>query len=338
MGYTRQHPGMSLLILAIAIVLAVAALFAAVEAAIFCTSFARAQVLKRQKRPGAVALAAIRERMSKPVTTLVIGTNVTTIVGSLLIGHIATETYGDSALGVITAAVTFLIIVFGEIFPKVLGEKFAEPIALLAARPLLILTRVLSPFLFIIEKTTDRFTDHTRKIVSEEELKILSEIGSREGSIEPDEEELIRRVFTLNDMTARHIMTPWKVVDTLRADATLEEIARAICDKPYSRYPVVDASGAVVGTCQSKDLLIALAQDRGSEEVRGFMARARFVDEHKRVDHLLASFLASRRHLFVVRDVLGRQIGIVTFEDALEQLVGEIVDETDEVVDLQKGV
>ncbi len=329
---------MALLVLTILIVLATAALFASIEAAIFCTSFPRAQVLKRQRRPGATALVAIREHMSRPVTTLVIGTNVTTIVGSLLIGHIATEAFGDEALGIITAVVTFLIIVFGEIFPKVMGEKFAEPIALFASRPLLILTNLITPFIWIIEKTTDRFTDHTRKIVSEEELKILSEIGSREGSIERDEEELIRRVFTLNDMTARHIMTPWKVVDTLPADKAIEETLRIICEKPYSRYPVVDASGAVIGTCQTKDLLIALAKGKGGESVRSYMAAPRFVEEGKRVDHLLASFLASRRHMFVVRDTGGKQTGVVTFEDALEQLVGEIVDETDEVVDLRKGV
>ncbi|HRH24250.1 MAG TPA: hemolysin family protein [Candidatus Paceibacterota bacterium] len=329
---------MSLLVVTILIVLAFAALFASVEAAIFCTSFPRAQVLKRQKKPGAVALVAIREHMSRPVTTLVIGTNITTIVGSLLIGHVATEAFGDSALGIITAVVTFLIIVFGEIFPKVMGEKFSEPIALFAARPLLLLTNLLTPFIWIIEKTTDRFTDHTRKIVSEEELKILSEIGSREGSIERDEEELIRRVFTLNDVTARQIMTPWKVVDTLKADAAVEDTVRILYEKPYSRYPVVDADGMVVGTCQTKDLLIALAQDRGQEKVASFMARSRFVPEDKRVDHLIASFLASRRHMFIVKDTGGKQVGVVTFEDALEQLVGEIVDETDEVVDLRKGV
>lgn len=326
---------MLLLVATIAIVLAIAALFASVEAAIFCTSFPRAQVLKRQGRKGAVALTAIREHMSRPVTTLVIGTNVTTIVGSLLIGHIATEAFGDEALGIITAVVTFLIIVFGEIFPKVMGEKFAEPIALFASRPLLILTNLITPFIWIIEKTTDRFSDHTRKIVSEEELKILSEIGSREGSIEKDEEELIRRVFTLNDIIVRHIMTPWKVVDTLRADVAIEDTVRIICEKPYSRYPVVDAEGKVVGIVQTKDLLIGLARRHGRERVSSFMATPRFVEENKRVDHLLASFLASRRHLFIARDGQGRQTGVVTFEDALEQLVGEIVDETDEVVDLR---
>ncbi len=328
---------MTLLIGTIAIVVAVAALFSCIEAAIFCTSYPRVQVLKRQGRLGSTALLAIRERMSRPVTTLVIGTNVTTIVGSLLIGHIATEAFGDSALGIITAIVTVLIIIFGEIFPKVLGERFSESIALFAAPTLLVLTKVISPLIWVIEKSTDHFTDHSRKIVSEEELKILSEIGSREGSIGHSEGELIRRVFTLNDMTARDIMTPWKVTDTLVANKTIEELSPVLSNKPYSRYPVLSEAGAVVGVCQTKDLLIALANDRGSERVESFMLPLLVVPHTKRVDYLLAQFLSSRSHMSVVQGVTGKPVGIVTFEDVLEQLVGEIVDESDEVVDLRAG-
>lgn len=329
---------MPLLIVSIAVVLVLAALFAAVEASIFSTSYPRSQVLKRQKKPGSHALAAIRENMSRPITTLVIGTNVTTIAGSLYIGHVATEAYGNSAIGVVSATVTFLVIVFGEIFPKVLGERFAEPIALTASGPLLFLTNVLSPVIWIIEHLSRPFVNHSRKIVSEEELKMLSEIGSREGSIKRDEDELIRRVFTLNDMTAHDIMTPWKVVDTLQADMQVQETMRIMDNKPYSRYPVLDAQGVVAGVTHTKDLLTMLAKDQGAERVRSLMAPVRFVSQDRKVDDLLGAFLSSRQHLFIVRDAAGKPVGVVTFEDVLEQLVGEIVDETDEVVDLRKGI
>lgn len=329
---------MTVLVLTILTVLVLNALFSAVEAAIFCTSYPRTQVLKRQKRVGAGALLAIRERMSRPVTTLVIGSNIMTIAGSLYIGHLATEVFGDEALGAITAIVTILVIVFGEIFPKVLGEKFSEPIALFAAPVLLVLTKVLSPIIWVIEKTTDRFTDHSRKIVSEEELKILSEIGSREGSIEPDEEELIRRVFTLNDMTAKDIMTPWKSTTVLKESDTLDSVAHELLERPYSRYPVVDEEHHVVGVCHANDLLIELAKGNGTGRISNFMMDPIFVPKEKRVDDLLALFLVRRRHMVVALDKRSLPAGVVTFEDVIEQLVGEIVDETDEVVDLQKGV
>ena len=328
---------MPLLAATVLIVLLVAAVFAAVEAALFSTSFARAHVLKRQNRWGSHSLAMIRGKMSRPVTTLVIGTNVTTIVGSLLIGHIATETYGDAAIGTVTAIVTALIIVFGELFPKVIGERYAEPIALASAPILRALTYVLSPLIWCIDRLTAIFAHRARKIVSEEELKILSEIGSREGSIEDDEAALIRRVFSLNDMRATDIMTPWRVVDSLSAGKTVAESAPLLMHKPYSRYPVVDSNGEVVGIVQAKALLIALARGKGSDSIDDFMMRPVFVPPEKRVDHLLTLFLSNRRHQAVVLSASGKPLGVVTFEDVLEQLVGEIVDETDEVVDLRKG-
>ncbi len=328
---------MPLLAATVLIVLLVAAVFAAVEAALFSTSFARAHVLKRQNRWGSHSLAVIRGKMSRPVTTLVIGTNVTTIVGSLLIGHIATETYGDAAIGTVTAAVTALIIVFGELFPKVIGERYAEPIGLASAPVLRALTYVLSPLIWCIDRLTAIFAHRARKIVSEEELKILSEIGSREGSIEDDEAALIRRVFSLNDMRATDIMTPWRVVDSLSAGKTVAESTPLLMHKPYSRYPVVDSDGEVVGIVQAKALLIALARGKGTDSIDDFMMRPVFVPPEKRVDHLLTLFLSNRRHQAVVLSASGKPLGVVTFEDVLEQLVGEIVDETDEVVDLRKG-
>lgn len=173
-------------------------------------------------------------------------------------------------------------------------------------------------------------------MVSEEELKILSEMGSQEGSIEPSEEELIQRVFTLNDITAKDIMTPRMVIEGLPKDRTLREVSVVLLNKPYSRYPVfMDTIDSIVGTVQTKDLLIALARDGEGELVSHFMTTPLFVSEKKRVDDLLSLFLSSRKHMAIVQDDFGGTAGVVTFEDVLEQLVGEIVDESDEIVDLQ---
>jgi CBS domain containing-hemolysin-like protein len=326
---------MTVLIVAMVFVILLAALFASIEAAIFSTSLPKAQVLKKQGRLGSGSLVVIRENMSRPVTTLVIGTNIVTIVGSTLIGHLATETFGDKSIGLILAAVTFLIIIFGEIFPKVLGEHYSTPIALLAARPLLILTQILSPAIWIIEKSTSSFKQEGN-VVSEEELKMLSEMGSEEGSIEQTEKELIQRIFTLNDLTAKDIMTPRMVIEGLPGERTLREVSVIILHKPYSRYPVFSGNiDAVVGIVQTKDLLIALSRDGESELVSHFMTTPLFVPEKKRVDDLLSLFLSSKKHMAIVQDDFGGTAGVVTFEDVLEQLVGEIVDESDEIVDLQ---
>ncbi len=327
---------MTTLIIAMLLVVFLAALFASIEAALFSVTLPKAQVLKKQGRFGAGALVFIKENMSRPVTTLVIGTNIITIVGSTLIGHLATETFGDKSIGLILALVTFLIIVFGEIFPKVFGEHYSAPIALVAAKPLLVLTQVLSPAIWIIEKSTKPFKTDETTTVSEEELKMLSEMGSEEGTIEHTEKELIQRIFTLNDLTAKDIMTPRTVIEGLPAERTLREVSVILLNKPYSRYPVFSGNvDSVVGTVQTKDLLIALSRDGEGELVSHFMTTPLFVSEKKRVDDLLSLFLSSRKHMAVVQDDFGGTAGVVTFEDVLEQLVGEIVDESDEVVDLQ---
>lgn len=128
---------MTVLIGTIVLVIFLGAVFSAVEAAIFSITLPKAQVLKKQGKLGAAALVEIREHMSRPVTMLVIGSNIVTIVGSALVGSVATTAFGDTVLGVVLAIVTFLIIVFGEIFPKVIGEQYAATIARFAARPIL---------------------------------------------------------------------------------------------------------------------------------------------------------------------------------------------------------
>jgi CBS domain containing-hemolysin-like protein len=168
---------------------------------------------------------------------LVIGSNIVTIIGSALVGSVATTVFGDRALGIVLALVTFLIIIFGEIFPKVIGEQHASLIARVSARPILILTKIFSPIIWVIEKATLPFK-RQGNVISEEELKLLSELGSKEGSIEPSEEELIQRVFTLNDLTAKDIMTPRMVIEGLPAERTLREVSAVIFHKPYSRYPI----------------------------------------------------------------------------------------------------
>lgn len=323
------------LITTVAIVLGLSALVSAIEAALFSLPLPRVAVLKKQGVSGSVALAAVREKMSRSVTTLVICTNVITIVGSTFVGHVSTQTFGDGLIGLVSAVFTFLIIIFGEIFPKIIGQNYAEKVSLFFAPVILILTKIFSPIIWVIEKATTHFVK-TGNVISEDEIKIMSEIGSREGSIERDEEELIRRAFTLNDMTAKDIMTPRTVIVALKHNQTLSDVSKEILDKPYSRYPVFDgAIDKIIGVCQTKDLLIALARDKHTEIISDFMAPPIFVPEKKRVDDLLALFLASRNHMAIVKDEFGGTAGIVTFEDVLEQLVGEIVDESDEIVDLQ---
>lgn len=325
----------NLIILALAVVIG-SGIFSGIEAALFAVSHSRVLVLNEQKRRGAAALSIIKAKLHRAIIVIVIGNNIVNIVGSIFVGVIASQVFGDTMIGLISAAMTFLIIVFGEILPKTVGENYAEPISLFVARPLLGAIKIFAPLVWVLERLTKRFTT-IRKIVSEEELHILSEMGHLEGSIEEDERDLIHRVFTLNDITARDIMTPRTQMIGLQKNGTLVEMRDEIFELIYSRLPVYDEDyDDIVGLCYRRDLLIALAKDEDDRTIDSFKRDVMYVADDMRVDDLMQLFLERREHIAIVKDEFEGTSGLVTLEDVLEQLVGEIVDETDEVVDTRE--
>jgi CBS domain containing-hemolysin-like protein len=326
---------MSNLIILIFVIIVGSALFSGLEAAIFAISLAQAKILKEQKKKGADALVKIKEKMSRPITVIVVFNNITNIVGSIFVGVLTADILGSTWLGGVSAVLTFLIIIFGEIIPKTIGENYAEKITLRAAKPLLFMTTVFSPLVWMLEKITDRFAT-AKKIVSEEELQILSQLGHLEGTIEEDERDMIKKVFELNDLSAKDIMTPRTVVVSFPKEKTLSELEEKIYNLPNARIPVYSKNlDNVIGVCQRRDLLTALARDNKSAKISEFIKPAIYVKESAKADELLPLFQRKRYHLAIVKDEFGGTSGVVTLEDVLEQLVGEIVDETDKEVDMR---
>jgi len=322
----------SLIVLIIVVVLG-SACFSGLEASLFAISHSKVELLRQQKRRGSLSLYKIKEKMSRPITAIVIGNNIFNIVGSIYVGYVAANVLGGAALGLVSAVLTLLIIVFGEIVPKTLGSNYAEPVALFCAPGLLLLTKILFPVVWFFEKATNRFVT-ARTMVSEEEIQMMSHLGSLEGSIEHDEREMIKNVFTLNDLTARDIMTPRTVMDSLQKDIAIGSIRTDLFDEAFSRIPVYGKdTDDIVGVVYRIELLAALARGQDSRVVEEFTQDIMFVDEKMRVDHLLQLFQKKRTHIAVVKSEFGGTSGLVTLEDVLEELVGEIVDETDEIVD-----
>jgi len=325
----------TLIILALAVVIG-SGLFSGIEAALFAVPHSRVLVLKDQKTPAGLALAKIKENLQKAIIVIVVGNNVVNIVGSIFVGVVASNTFGDATIGIVSAVLTFMIIIFGEILPKTIGENNAEKVGLAVAQPLLIGIKILAPLVWLLEKMTRRFTT-IRKIVSEEELHMLSELGHLEGSIEEDERDLIQKVFTLNDITAHDIMTPRTMMVGFQKDATLQISRAELFELTNSRLPVYGEDyDDIVGLCYRRDLLIALAKDEDDRVINSFVHGVLYVHEDMRVDDLLQLFLKRREHIAIVKDEFEGTSGLVTLEDVLEQLVGEIVDETDEIVDTRE--
>jgi CBS domain containing-hemolysin-like protein len=327
---------MEILILLVLGVLTLSGLLSMSETAIFSVPLSRIELMREKKLPSSKALVAIKDKMSRPIITIVVLNNFINIVGSMFIGVTASNIFGDQFLGLISAIVTMLIIFFAEIIPKTLGEKYAERIALRASPLILLISKLFTPIAWIVEFATSRFAT-TRKITSEEELRILSRLGHMEGSIEQDEREMIERVFTMNDITAEQIMTPRTVLERFKSNKTLEEIKEILLSKPFSRYPVYSENiDHIIGFVKTTTLLQALIEGHESKHVSEFIQTILEIPENMKADQLLVLFQKSKNHMAVVKDEFGGTTGVVTLEDVLEQIVGEIMDESDDITDLRE--
>lgn len=322
----------------ISVVIFGSALCSSTETALFSVSPLKVKQLAQSNNPSALALLAIRENMSRPIATIVIMNNIFNIVGSILIGNTASQVLGASWLGLISGVLTFLIIIFGEIVPKTIGDRYSERISLIMALPVTGLAIAFTPLVWIIENVTLRFfKSKKRPTTNEAEIKLLANIGQQEGIIESGEAEMIQRVFRLNDVTASDLMTPRIILTYIRGDLTLEEAQKDIIASQHTRIIVIDRSiDQVIGFALKENLLTAIVEGNSHEKIANLARKVNFVPEIVRADKLMKDFIAAREHLAVVIDEYGGVAGVVTLEDVLEVITGEIVDETDRTVDLQE--
>ncbi len=311
------------------------ALCSGTEAALLSLPVNRARQLAADGIPGSRRLLILRERPAQAIGAIVVLNNVANIVGSMMVGATAVRVFGSHAMGWVSATMTIAIILLAEILPKSIGERFAEPIGLRVAAPLTGLVWLLTPVLWVLSLFTRGFERDDVPITDEDEIRFLVASGGHEGVIEDDESEMIQRVFLLNDSTAADILTPRVAMSFLFADATLREAEPYVRTSEHSRIVVVgknrdDALGMVLKV----ELLSAMMDGRWDRRVLEFLRPVRIVDLTTRADDLLRLFRSHRSLLAVVSDGFGGVAGVVTLEDVLEVLTGEIVDETDTVADL----
>lgn len=326
------------LLTAVLIVIIGSALCSGSEAALFSVSVVKVRQFAEANIPAAHTLLHIRENMSRPIATIVILNNMFNIVGSIAVGTIAARQLGSEWMGIFSALLTLAVIIGSEIIPKTIGERFAEPIALFIARPVALLTTLMLPLVWSIERLVSPITrGPIRPVTNEAEIQLLAQIGQQEGSIEGDEALLIQRAFRLNDVTAGMVMTPRVILTYVPANLTLAAVRQRIIESPHSRILVIgDSIDDVKGLILKTEFLLALVEGRDDQPLTCLLRDVQFVPETVRTDKLLTLFQESREHLAVVVDEFGGVAGVVTLEDVLEVLTGEIVDETDHVVDMQE--
>ncbi|MCK4860073.1 MAG: HlyC/CorC family transporter [Candidatus Omnitrophica bacterium] len=320
---------MANLITLIISVLVLSGLCSMTEAAILSLPLIKARILFEQKQKGAKALLFIKENIHLVVGTIVILNNVINIMGSIFIGQMVTHIFGSRWLGVASALMAFAIIIISEAIPKTIGEHYKVQISLASAKPLHVLMWLLRPLVGILALATNPFRNKSiLPKVTEEEIKIMLKLGRKAGTVETDEETLCNRVFKLNDLRASQMMKPIENIYALEANKSLSEIKEMIINSPYSRIAVYEKNiSNIIGICQHRRLLAEIAKDNYNVKVKNFISRPIFVDENERADNLLEKFRAYHQHLFIVQNGKKQNIGILTMEDVLEELVGEIYNE-----------
>ena len=320
---------MAHLIILIISVLAASGICSMVEAAFLSLPLVKARLLYEHRRKGSRDLFIIKENIHAAVATIVVINNAINIVGSVFVGRMVTRIFGSNWLGLASAIFTFFIIVVSEVIPKTIGEHYKVPVSLASAKPLRIIIVALRPLVSIVTFFPAYFRKKTTlPKVTEEEIKMMLRLGMKEGTVELDEQVLCSRIFKLNDLKASQMMKPIDRVYALEYNQRLSEAKDAIINSPYSRIVVYDRDiSRIAGICQQRILLKELSKDNYNARLRDFMNRPIFVGEGEKADRLLEKFQAYHQHLFIVKSGYGKDIGIISMEDVLEELFGEIYDE-----------
>jgi len=329
---------MVVLVIISGLILLLSFLASSMEAALFSVTPIQVEQMCEKKLPGALALKKNKTEIHDSIIAIVIMNNLANIAGSILVGSIASSQFDDIWLGIFSGALTFIIIFFGEVLPKTIGEQHAQTYARKTSGIVSLLRIILKPIIFLTRLfiMPSNSSVVSRDRVSEEEITMLAKMGHHHGAILESENQLIRQVFQLNDILARDIMTPRTVIFALQADQSLSEISDDLFKASVSRIPIYeDDLDEIIGTAHIRDLLSALVKNQGEKQMRDFAETVAFIPDTSKADALLKLFQKNREHIAIVIDEYGGTAGLITLEDILEQLVGEIVDEYDKDVDMR---
>lgn len=324
-------------------------LFSATELAMVSSRRGRLQQQANEGSQGAAAALQLQEDPNRLLSTVQVGiTLIGTLAGAFGGASIAEQlavvlvpslgSYSETvALAIVVAIVAYLQLVLGELVPKRLALQSAEAIAVRMARPMTLLAQITRPIIALLTWSTEGILtligrrDTEASGVTEEDIRQVVREGAEGGAIEQQERAMIEQVIQLGDRSVRRIMTPRHTMQTTDADSTLNGVIDTLLDQGFSRFPVYERHPEqIVGIAHIRDLVRMYRTDP-NRMVRDAMRPPLFVPEGSRAAALLSQFRKEHQHMALVVGELGTVEGLVTLEDVLEEIVGEIADESDEV-------
>ena len=330
-----------LLLLLFIACLVFSAFFSSSEVALISITRAKVRTLLNEGKKGSKSLSALKETPNRFLIAILIGNNIVNVAAAAIATAVTISIFGDIGVGIATGVVVILLLFFGEIGPKIYAARNTEKLALAVSKPVLLLSRILSPVIWGIEKITGRFGASAavgETMVTEEEIKEWIEVGKEEGTIEQEEREMLYSVLEFGDTLTREIMTPRVDVALIEDIRTLDEAMQLFNETGFSRIPVYhDTVDNIIGILNIKDVFSTAFSGKRNIPIRELMYDPFFVPETKKIDDLLKELQVRKVQIAIVLDEYGSFVGIVTVEDILEELVGDILDEFDrEEPEIQK--
>lgn len=322
-------------LVSLVILILLSAFFSSAETALVTVNRIKMRTLADEGNVRAKRVLAITDHSSKMLSAILIGNNIVNLSASAISTALAIRIFGSVAAGISTGILTVLILIFGEITPKTIATIHSEKLALAYSGVVSFLMKVLTPVIFIINMLSHGFLkllhinpDAKKQTMTEAELRTIVNVSHESGVIENEERNMINNVFDLTDSEAKEIMVPRIDMTFVDVNASYEKLLEIFREAKYTRLPVYeDTTDNVIGILNVKDLL--LYDDRTNFSIRSIMREPFFTYEHKNTAELLKEMQASSLNIAIVLDEYGATAGLVTLEDLLEEIVGEIHDEYD---------
>ena len=320
----------------ILILVLLSAFFSSAETSMTAANRIRIHSLAEQGNKRAITLEKVISNSNKMLSTILIGNNIVNIAASSLATTFTMKVFGSMYIGVATGVMTLLVLLFGEITPKTIATLKADDLALTYARPIYALMVVLTPVIYIVGKLANGILfvlrvdpNAKRDTITEHELRSMVNVGQENGVIEREEKQMIYNVFDFGDSAAKDVMIHRIDMTFIEVNSTYQELMDIFKEDMHTRFPVYeDNTDNVIGIINIKDLLLYPENEQFS--IRKILREPYFTYEYKHTTDLMMEMRKASVNLAIVLDEYGSTAGLVTLEDLLEEIVGEIRDEYDE--------
>lgn len=328
-------------ILVIAVLIFMSAIFSSTETAFLSANRIRLRNLQEEGEKKATLVLDMLEEQSKLISALLVGNNIVNIGASALATKIATDIFQSAGVGIATGVMTLLVLIFGEVIPKNLAAAHAENWAMFIAPFMRLVSLVLTPLVFLLTHLSDFIVKFSKKdeeedpTITEDEFKILVNVGQEEGVLDESESEMINSIFEFDETLVKAIMVPRIDIVGVDAEDTINEALKLIVEGGHSRIPAYEESiDNIVGVLYAKDIFGHLDADFNTMKVKELLRDAYYIPETKKVSDLLNELRLKKVHMAIILDEYGGTNGLVTIEDLIEEIIGDIQDEYDVEEDL----